>query len=372
MKVLIVSPFFEDNPSISRPSFVNHILKQAGIETKVLSSDFSHASKRKREIKGVILFSTIEYKNNKSILRFISHIVLSIKFSIYVLLKCKHFDKIYITIPFGLTALIVSLLCKKKLIVDIVDYWPSSLPFSNNIKSLLHPLFSIWEKINFLAVKRAAQTISLSSSFLAKSKATGFGTHILLGATDKSHLVKAKPLSVLRILYVGNIGRLYDFDTLISAIVESDLKVKFEIVGDGDNAKKLKKRLLKNRIDFAFHGIIYDEKHLAKIVNNIDFGFNGFVSTTASLSYKSVMYMSFGLPIINSMKGDLWNFVEDNDLGFNYVAGDVASLKDCLQKAFSMKNQSLNFTVTDFFRENFEMEVVTKQVLEVFNNETNF
>ena len=370
MKVLIVSPFFEDNPSISRPSFVNHVLKNSGIETVVLSSDFSHASKKRRKINDLILFNTIEYKNNKSILRFLSHAVLSIKFSMYILLKYKSFDKIYITIPFGLTALIVSFFCKKKLIVDIVDYWPGSLPFSDNIKYYFYPIFLIWKKINFLAVKRASQTISLSSSFLVESKAAGFGKQILLGATDKSHLVKFKPSSILRVLYVGNIGSLYDFDTLISAIIESDFEVKLDIVGDGDNIESLKNSLSKNRVEFNFHGIVYDEDYLAKIVGDTDFGFNGFVSTTASLSYKSVMYMSFGLPIINSMNGDLWDFVDNDNLGFNYSSGNVESLKECLRKCHVMKNKRSNFSVISFFKENFEIKIVSNKILEVFNNET--
>lgn len=370
MKVLIVSPFFEENPSISRPSFVNQVLIQAGFKTKVLTSEFSHASKKIRVIKDVTLIKTIKYKNNKSIIRFLSHFVLSWKFSIYVLLNHRHFDRIYITLPFGLTALISSLLCKDKLIVDIVDYWPGSLPFSKKLRSFLSPLFTFWGKMNFLAVSRASAVISLSSTFLKESGVPKDGKQILLGAIDNSYLINHHESNTLRILYVGNVGTLYDFETLISAIITSNLKVKLDIVGDGDRIEWLKSALVENGIEFSFHGILYDEKLLINIINDIDIGFNGFVSTTASLSYKSVMYMSYGLPIINSMNGDLWDFVKGKNLGFNYVAGDVENLKECLQKAASMKNESLNPAVVDFFRENLAMEIVSKQVLGVFNNET--
>jgi len=371
MKVLIVSPFFEENPSISRPSFVNQVLIDAGFKTKVLTSEFSHASKKIRVIRDATLIKTIKYKNNKSIIRFISHFVLSWKFSIYVLLNYRHFDRIYITLPFGLTALISSLLCKDKLIVDIVDYWPGSLPFSKKLRCFLFPLFKTWERMNFLSVSRASAVISLSSTFLKEAGVQKKGKQILLGAIDNSYLINHHESNMLRILYVGNVGTLYDFETLISAIIATNLKVKLDIVGDGDRVEWLKNALLENGIEFTFHGIVYDEKILVNIINNIDIGFNGFVSTTASLSYKSVMYMSYGLPIINSMNGDLWDFVKEQNLGFNYCAGDVQHLKECLEKAAGMKNENLKVTVVDFFGANLAMEVVSKQVLGVFNNETN-
>ena len=318
------------------------------------------------------MIKTIEYYSNKSIIRFLSHLVLSLKFSIYVLLNHKHFDRVYITIPFGLTALVSSLVCRRKLIVDIVDYWPNSLPFSQKIKQILFPLFYVWEKLNYLAVERASKSISLSSTFLREAGASGVGKQVLLGATDKSELIKHNESNKLRILYTGNVGTLYDFETLISAITISNINVKLDIVGDGDRADWLTKSLADSGIEYRFHGLIYDESHLACIINDIDIGFNGFVETTASLSYKSVMYMSYGLPIINSMKGDLWDFVDKHRLGFNYLAGDISALADCLAKANKLKSRELTKSVVSFFRQNLAIEVVSKQVIEVFNNEESF
>ena len=194
----------------------------------------------------------------------------------------------------------------------------------------------------------------------------------MLGATDKSQLVKYSKSEQLRIVYAGNIGTLYDFDTLISAVERLDFKVRLEIIGDGDKKRWLENKLADSDIEFKFHGIVYDEKTIAEIVSKADFGFNGFLDTTASLSYKSVMYMSYGLPIINSMEGDLWNFVEDEGLGFNYVGGDVSNLTECLIKASSVDHEKLRASVISFFNKNLKIEVVSEQLLEVFRNEENF
>ncbi|QBY03123.1 hypothetical protein E2K93_01505 [Thalassotalea sp. HSM 43] len=367
MKVLIVTPFFNENPSVSRPSFVNSVLQDASHDTTVLTSDYSHQEKKKINRNKSILIRTISYKTNRSFKRLLSHFILSLKFGFYIIFNHKVYDRVYITVPFGITALLASFICRDKIVVDIVDFWPDSLPFPKTLKSIGAPVFFIWRYINKYSIQRCPKVMSLSSVFLKESGRENTGQQILLGAKPQFKNVVQLSSKKLRILYIGNIGALYDFDTLIDAIKESKLSIHIDFVGSGDLEFNLREKLKTNNISHNFHGVIYNENELINIVAKSDVGFNGFRDTTASLSYKSVLYMSYGLPIINSMSGDLYDFVELNNLGFNYESENINGLTKALGAVYYSDRVNLSNSVKQFFSTNFDYEVVSKKILDIFN-----
>lgn len=373
MHVLVVSPFYELNSSISRPSFVARVLNEDGVDTTILTSDFSHPLKMYRIIENTIQLKTIFYKNNTSFLRLLSHTVLSIKFAFWVVKNRRRYDKVYVTVPFGLTAFIVSMFIKNKLIVDVVDFWPGSLPFPKIFKILCFPIFLVWKFINRLAVKRAYKVISLSSRFLDDAGVSRSGIQIYLGAKKAKNLAKIDDHHILRVLYIGNLGLLYDFYTLVESFMLCEFKCHFEIIGVGDKLEDISKLLVDNNISHEINGPVYDEKEIAKVVARSDIAFNGFVDTTASLSYKSVLYFSHGLPIINSMKGDLWDIVDEYNVGFNYKAGDKFSLLNALNQFWQLKQSNIGgcsnkTNVDDLFQNNFEYHKVSKQISRIFHD----
>lgn len=377
MNVLIVSPFYEVNPSISRPSFVAVVLRKSGFNTTVLTSDFSHPTKVIRKLESCVQLKSIRYRNNTSIFRFLSHFVLSLKFACWIIYNKKRFDKIYVTIPFGLTAYLVSFFVRENLVVDIVDFWPDSLPFPNRLKNLLFPIFSFWRFLNCSAVNRSGKVMSLSSRFLEDVGMSASGTQIYLGAKKAITEKKVVEQDTLRVLYIGNVGKLYDFFTLIDAIKSCSFKCRIEIVGVGDELEAVVRLMEDSKIPHKVHGAIYDEQSIAKIAAHSDIAFNGFVDTTASLSYKSVLYMSHGLPILNSMKGDLWEIVDEYNIGFNYNSKDRQSLINALKLFWELKQSvkdwaRLESDVETIFKNKFEYNVVASQILELFSDEKSF
>ena len=46
-------------------------------------------------------------------------------------------------------------------------------------------------------------------------------------------------------------------------------------------------------------------------------------SVCVGLTMKSIDYFEFGLPIINNIKGDTWNAVEEYGIGINYRRRDL-------------------------------------------------
>ena len=75
-----------------------------------------------------------------------------------------------------------------------------------------------------------------------------------------------------------------------------------------------------------YFGSVYEPAALARILRRAHVGFNGYRDTSAAFSYKAATYLAAGLPLLNSMSGDLETLVPTHGLGSNYRAGDVDSL----------------------------------------------
>lgn len=364
MNVLLITPFYNDNAEVSRPGFVREVLIKNNINVDIITSDFSHTQKKKVEFDSdnIKTIKTLRYNNNTSIFRFISHFFLALSLFYYGFKNRNKYDIFYVTAPFAIVVLLLKIVTSKKIIVDIIDFWPDSLPFPKN--KFLAIALSCWSKINRMSINLADSVISLSTTFLKEVNKTKNKKQILLGSKSRFKSIDIKHNSEfdLRIVYIGNIGLLYDFDTLLDAIINSKLNIHVNIVGDGDKRHSVIERLEKENISYTYYGIIYDDNKLDNIILESDFGFNGFLNTTASFSYKAISYFKYGLPIINSMKGDLWNYVEEHEVGYNYIGGDMKQLSTILSSC----SLSLTDNVRVFFNENLEYEIVSKKILQEF------
>ena len=74
---------------------------------------------------------------------------------------------------------------------------------------------------------------------------------------------------------------------------------------------------------------------------------------------KSIDYFEAGLPIINNIKGDTWDFVNQLGIGVNTEDGQISmeSLKKCINKN----------KVRTFYEEHFTKEMFNEQVSEILN-----
>ena len=367
MNVCVVTPFYYPDSDISRPAFVREVLLEAGHDVLLISSDFSHAAKNKVdfEVENSKFVRTLKYTSNKSIVRFISHVILSWRLFFNSFINRKKVDVYYVTAPFAITALLIKIFTGKKVVVDIVDFWPSSLPFGNH--RILKGVLSLWTVINGFVYKKVDYVFSLSTSFLNSANISP-ENQINLGVKKaKGTKLRLKPDDdKLVILYIGNLGTLYDFDTLLKAIVNVNLDIAIRIVGDGDRRIWFCEQLELNNIEYEYFGMVYDEEQLLTIIDNCDVGFNGYRDTTASFSYKATTYLKHSLPIINSMKGDLEQFVNDYDIGENYIDGDYNSLCDAIKRISSVDTKYYESNVNKFFLERIDYSLVSNQILEVF------
>lgn len=334
-KVLIVSCFI-DKIENARPYLAYKYFRN-NYDTKVIYSEFSHTFKKyiKYEDENFIPVKTLSYKRNISFSRILSHIIFALK--IKGIIKKEKPDLIYVTIPPNAAAYSVIKIAgkskKTKVIIDIVDIWPETLPIPIVFKRYFNFFIGwFWKYLRNYALKRADYIVCQSNYFKQKLNLEGNNIQVV-------HLAKIikyyeKPIAdvasgkMIKIGYLGSMNTITDFDTLlkISKKLGSE-HMEIILIGDGERKDWLLSVLKENNIKYTYFGKIFEEGKKKEILSKCDFGFNGYKSNTeVALSYKSIDYLSYGLPLINSAKNDTWDCVEKYNIGFNYNENTVEQL----------------------------------------------
>ncbi|MGL6101156.1 MAG: hypothetical protein ACRCZ9_05130 [Fusobacteriaceae bacterium] len=366
--VVIISSFFKES-SNSRGFLAYKYFKENGYKTEVICSDFSHSKKmeeKKSNNEDFIYIKTKKYSKNLSFKRIYSHIMFSI--DVIKELENKKYDLIYVILPPNILGYLVSKYAKKNkilLISDIIDLWPEALPIPNRVRSILDKTVNvIWKYFRNKTLEKSDYILTESKyfyEFLNLNRYKNSKVILLKKLTETMKLqIKKSDDEIIRIGYLGNIGLIYDFEGMIEIIekLSKYKKVVVEIIGIGEREEYLTNSLKNLGIEFNFYGAIYDENKKSQILSQCDFGFNGYKENTeVALSYKSIDYFSYGLPIINSAKGDTWNMIETQKVGVNYLEVNDNLIEDIL-----------NYKKTDifkFFKANFSYKSLVKEMDEI-------
>jgi glycosyltransferase involved in cell wall biosynthesis len=267
--------------------------------------------------------------------RLISHLLFAFKATAYFTKNRDRYDVVYVTVPLNVLAWLVFMLAGTKTkIIDVVDIWPDVLPFPRNVRRALSPIFAVWKWFFKSAVVKADMVMAVSDTFADEAaiyaNEQASVKRFYIGQKRLESEVPKQP--IFTIAYVGNLGRLYDFDTLLDVLAEETLrnKVQLYVIGTGNREEWLVAELRRRKLHYHFWGAVFEPARLADILRSCHVGFNGYINTTAAFSYKAATYFAAGLPIINSMSGDLQYLVKEHGLGENYTGGDRTQLRDCL------------------------------------------
>ncbi len=343
----------------------------------VLYSNFSHSLRTYRYLNNEKFISlwTIGYQSSLSINRILSHFIYSLQVFRY-LMKSKA-NIIYVILPPNwLTLTVLFKLTKRiKIIVDVLDLWPEAFPHNNIVTKLILSIIGVIPKISRgIAVKNSDYCITESDYFFNK---------LNLKSKDRSRTVYIKKIQptipivdqiseLFSIIYIGNIGYIYDFDSLFKIIngIQKEQKVILHIIGSGPNRSWLLKNLKINNITYKDYGISFDENFKKEVSSKCWFGFNGYKQNTeVALSYKSIDYLSYGVPLLNSAKDDTERLVISEKIGFNFNKDNLESLIKELamispQEVIKMKKNSYRTFQQKFSQKSFynEMDTVVKNL----------
>ncbi len=321
-----------------RVDLIYEYLTGKGNDVTVLASDFVHSEKKKRtETKhSYELINTIPYKKNLSIDRLLSHYDFSKK--AYKRIKDEEADVLYLMIPQNSNAKIGKWYKKRqpdtKIVMDIVDMWPESLP----VKYTDRWPFTIWANIRNKNLKYADVIVTECDYYQEKLKKWLQGKKTVtvpwlkryrnwnskfenINENNAASDSKADKKDKISLCYLGAVNNIIDIDKICELIgkISEKLPVELHIIGIGERKEEFKRAAETAGAKVTDHGPIYDENKKQEIMDECDFGLNIMKDTVCvGLSMKSIDYMAAGLPIINNLPGDISKIVENYGIGFNY------------------------------------------------------
>ena len=106
--------------------------------------------------------------------------------------------------------------------------------------------------------------------------------------------------------------------------VGKERECHLHLIGDGPKKSWFLTALKSKGIKYTYYGSTFSEDVKFKVLPKCWFGFNGYLKETeVALSYKSIDYLSYGLPLLNSAVADSHSLVEKNKIGYNYSSNDL-------------------------------------------------
>jgi len=133
----------------------------------------------------------------------------------------------------------------------------------------------------------------------------------------------------IKVTFVGIFGFSYDLETVVNAAKvlqnRSEIDVQIVLVGDGDEGPRLRK-MAQGLPNIVLTGWL-DNESVQNILRLSSVCLVAYKEeATQSLPNKPFEYMSFGLPLIASLSGELEDLIKSEQIGLQYIAGDVDSL----------------------------------------------
>lgn len=362
MKALVIT-CYESNEE--RVNCVIETFRKINVEVKAISTNFLHKIKEKRTTysKDYTYIPTIKYYRNMSLMRLVSHAQFAS--DAFILTKDYNPDIIWLIAPCNSLIKQANKYKKKnkdvKIIIDMIDMWPESLPISFN-KNIFP--FSIWKNVRTENIKCADYLVTecdLYQEILKKEYNGKIATIYWARNFNAVHSVLDLPKDEIGLCYIGSINNIIDIDKICSIIKSIDKKVVLHIIGVGEKKDKLVQEANKicRVIDY---GETYDSKIKEDVLSKCHAGLNIYKDNLyIGLTVKSIDYFQHGLPIINNIKGDTWDIIDKNKIGINVSNDTIIKSNDIIE----LRNNSIN--IYKYYEENFTKRVFIDKCLMVIN-----
>lgn len=371
MKLLVIDCF---NNYDTRIKPILDFFEYHNYECIYVTSDFDHREKKRYNCldKKTIQIKVPKYSKNISFKRLISHIVFSYR-TYRKMLNLKP-DCIYTIVPPNSITWFAKRYKKKykntKLIFDIYDLWPETMPIKKLKKSLP---FYLWGAIRNKNLKYADLVITECNLFkdILKEYLKDVKAETVYLTKREIDVVSKPQLSYdeIHLAYLGSINNIIDI-LKIKEIIENINKVKpvtLHIIGDGESKQELIYAAKAGGATVEYHGKIYDQQEKQDIFDKCHFGLNIMKdSVCVGLTMKSIDYFQHGLPIINNIPADTAEIVEKYGVGVNILQEDDINLKS---KSITFEVARISkYRTTELFKEKFSINAYFKNMENILQN----
>lgn len=363
MMKVVIATCFESNEE--RVSFVLDACKSRKYKTKVFTTDFSHIKKQKRENipNGYMVIETKPYNRNLSVKRMLSHK----KFAkdVFKQIELETPDLIWLMAPANSLIAEAKKYLKKypttKLVIDIIDMWPESLPIG--INKNLFP-FNLWRNIRRNSINCTDALVTECDFYhdILNNEYNKQITTIHWCRDTKADNTKPQlPKDRLSLCYIGSINNIIGTTLVTDIIDKCDMPIVLHVIGEGENRYNFVN--LNSRVcEVIYHGAIRDEKEKSQIFSNCHAGLNIYKNDLyIGLTVKSIDYFEHGLPIINNIKGDTWRMIDKYNVGINISKDTRLNGEDIIKMRKNNKN------IYKLFNDNFTKEVFIEKCLKVID-----
>lgn len=343
----------------------------------VLTSDYDHIKKERiltktSDLKYIHVFP---YKKNVSVARILSHLEFGINVKRY--LNQFRPDLIYLMIPPNNTATYCSNYRKSnpecEFIIDVIDMWPESMPIGRIRNTFIG---RCWRRLRDNSIRNS--DLIITECDLYRKELEGiignqpcYSSYLFKNQSRKERdkiafaINKYERTEKLQIGYVGSINNLVDIDRiceLLRKLIDSGIEVSCHIIGEGNHRKDFVSRL-ENICETKYYGAIFDENTKINILAKCDFGLNIMRDSVAvGLTIKSMDYFSYGLPLINNIKGDTWDLVSSENLGINIMDINDEIVEQIIEYKFNRNN------ILEIFEQMFSRDAYKKHIKKILHS----
>lgn len=350
MTVWIINPF--DNLPMEgfRPQrywLMARAFAKAGHKVTYWTSDFSHAFKRRRDLRldnrepeiEVRLVPTPAYPANICLRRIWSHRVLAQRW--------RRLAKACGDKPEAIIASLPPLgLCEAArrfakaqgaiFVADIMDAWPETF-------TRVVPAWCLWPlRVLARRIYRGATAVSaVATRYLELAKAYGATQPMLLSyhgiELDGTPIARPKRNDgVLKLAYVGAMGASYDLETLIAA-VKALPQTTLDLAGSGPKAEQVRAQA-QACARIRYHGYLAADA-MRKLLESSDAGVVPmFPASCVGVPYKLADYAAAGLRILECLGGETGELVSRYHAGVHYEPGNLESLEAALARLAEAPN----------------------------------
>ena len=355
-----------------RLNVIDESIKALGYETTYLTSNYDHDTKSVfvSKVEGVVQIPVRPYEKNLSADRILSHREFAKKAFAHLESLEQQPDLLLVHIPPNFLAHYAGKYKKRhpqvKLVFDIFDLWPESLP-GGRIKKLLAPVFSVWAALRDKNLDKADYVITECEMFRQKLTLPAKTSQTVWLCGEALPSEKLQPQlsdDAITLCYLGSINNIIGTEDICGLIrqLSAQKKVILHIIGKGETQQEFCDAAQDAGAEVIFHGAVYDESKKLEILNQCHFGLNIMKSSVCvGLTMKSVEYFRFGLPIINSIPGDTTQLVQQKGIGIQLEEG-------CAEKLLALTSQDclrMRSCVEQMFAESFEHSVVCNQYTDI-------
>lgn len=372
---VIITPFFNYSYEV-RIKYLYELLEKE-YDVIIISSNFDHRTKSKYQIErqNVEQIETPSYKKNISFKRIRSHYIFSKKAAKRVL-ELKP-NLLYVSGPpnylFHFSSKLKKKLPMMKMIFEIGDMWPETMPVSSKMKLILSPILGIWSSLRNKSLKKADSVICECELFESKVSRYSNNTNVIYLCKDNydPYTVLKLESDVLKFAYLGSINNIIDLDIITDFLLELQKykEVEISIIGSGEKKEELISKLNEKNIPNKYFGNIYTNEEKCSILEKCHFGLNVMKSTVmVGATMKSLEYFHWGLALINTIEGDTEKMVNDFQCGFNISKSNIKELAIQISKMTTNEINQMRINSRKIFLEKFETNVVSNQLSQIIDN----